>query len=61
MAKDLSKTTATVPIVCVKVDVGQIEGAFVMGLGMWTSEEIKFDPTTGDLLTKNTWVRGSNS
>ena len=27
-----------------------------MGLGLWTSEEIKFDPTTGDLLTKNTWV-----
>ena len=29
----------------------------MMGLGLWTSEQIKFDPTTGDLLTKNTWVR----
>ena len=38
------------------MDIGQVEGAFAMGLGLWTSEEIKFDPTTGDLLTKNTWV-----
>ena len=37
------------------VDIGQVEGAFIMGLGLWTSEEIKFDPVTGDLLTKNTW------
>ena len=27
-----------------------------MGLGLWTSEELKFDPVTGELLTKNTWV-----
>jgi xanthine dehydrogenase/oxidase len=40
------------------VDIGQVEGAFVMGLGLWTSEEVKHDPTTGDLLTKNTWVKG---
>ena len=26
-----------------------------MGLGLWTSEEIKHDPSTGELLTKNTW------
>ena len=37
------------------VDIGQVEGAFIMGLGLWTSEEIKHDPTTGQLLTKNTW------
>ena len=37
------------------VDIGQVEGAFIMGLGLWTSEEIKFDPMTGELLTKNTW------
>jgi xanthine dehydrogenase/oxidase len=40
------------------VDIGQVEGAFVMGLGLWTSEEVKHDPITGDLLTKNTWVKG---
>lgn len=38
-----------------QVDIGQVEGAFMMGLGLWTSEQIKFDPTTGELLTKNTW------
>ncbi len=27
-----------------------------MGAGLWTSEEIKFHPETGALLTKNTWV-----
>lgn len=40
-----------------EVDLGQIEGAFVMALGLWTSEEIKFDPQTGRLLTRDTWVR----
>ena len=39
-----------------EVDLGQIEGAFVMGLGLWTSEEIKFDPATGRLLTRDTWA-----
>ena len=37
------------------VDIGQVEGAFIMGLGLWTSEEIKHDPDTGALLTMNTW------
>ena len=37
------------------VDIGQVEGAFIMGLGLFTSEEIKHDSTTGELLTKNTW------
>merc|ERR1719206_924219 len=37
------------------VDLGQIEGAFAMGLGLWTSEEIKFNETTGEILTMNTW------
>ena len=26
-----------------------------MGLGMWTSEELKFSRESGELLTKNTW------
>merc|ERR1719444_152033 len=37
------------------VDIGQIEGAFMTGAGLWTSEEIKFHPETGALLTMNTW------
>ena len=39
-----------------EVDVGQLEGAFVMSLGLWLTEEIKYDPDTGRLLTFDTWV-----
>ena len=39
-----------------EIDIGQIEGAFIFGLGLWTSEEIKFHPTTGKILTFDTWV-----
>jgi xanthine dehydrogenase/oxidase len=38
-----------------EVDVGQIEGALVMGLGLWTSEKLQYNETTGELLTHNTW------
>ena len=41
------------------VDVGQIEGAFVMGIGLWLSEELKYDTETGRLLTRDTWVIGN--
>ncbi|CAK1542922.1 unnamed protein product [Leptosia nina] len=37
------------------LDVGQIEGAFVMGLGMWTSERLLYAPS-GRLLTDRTWT-----
>ena len=37
------------------IDIGQVEGAFVMGLGLWTSEEVKYSTTTGELLTHNSW------
>ena len=37
------------------VDIGQVEGAFVMGLGLWTSEEVRYDTETGELLTCNSW------
>ncbi|XP_004537241.1 indole-3-acetaldehyde oxidase isoform X1 [Ceratitis capitata] len=37
------------------VDIGQIEGAFMMGLGYWTSEEIIVDRYTGELKTNRTW------
>ncbi|XP_068627637.1 uncharacterized protein [Battus philenor] len=39
-----------------EIDVGQIEGAFVMGLGLWTSEKIIYDPATGRILTDRTWT-----
>jgi xanthine dehydrogenase/oxidase len=37
------------------IDVGQVEGGFVMGLGYMTCEDVVFDPTTGGLLTDGTW------
>lgn len=38
------------------IDVGQIEGAFVMGLSWLLTEKLVYDEDTGDLLTNNTWV-----
>ena len=34
------------------IDIGQIEGAFVQGMGLYTLEELLFSPKTGSLLTK---------
>lgn len=42
------------------IDIGQMEGAFVMSLGLWLSEQLKFDPNTGRLLTVDTWVMETN-
>lgn len=39
-----------------KVDIGQIEGAFVMGMGYWLTEELIYDRTTGELLTDRSWT-----
>ena len=33
------------------IDVGQIEGAFIQGMGWLTTEELVWHPTTGKLLT----------
>lgn len=34
----------------------QVEGAFVMGLGYWLTEELDYDTDTGEVTTFNTWV-----
>ena len=39
-----------------EIDVGQVEGAFVFSLGLWLTEKLRFDPTSGQLLTNDTWV-----
>ncbi|XP_018363392.1 PREDICTED: xanthine dehydrogenase/oxidase-like [Trachymyrmex cornetzi] len=38
-----------------EIDVGQVEGAFVMGTGFWTSEDLVYDPKTGVLTNDRTW------
>ncbi len=47
------------PLLCSispELDVGQVEGAFVMGFGNLLSEKLVYDEDTGQLLTHNTWV-----
>jgi len=39
-----------------ELDVGQVEGAFMMGVGYWTSEDLVYDPKTGILTNDRTWV-----
>ncbi|XP_035691294.1 xanthine dehydrogenase-like [Branchiostoma floridae] len=37
------------------LDIGQVEGAFVFGLGYWLTEKCVYDKETGRLLTNGTW------
>lgn len=37
------------------LDVGQTEGAFMMGLGLNLMEEVRYDEQDGSLLTNDTW------
>ncbi|BFZ17322.1 hypothetical protein BsWGS_20361 [Bradybaena similaris] len=37
------------------IDIGQIEGAFVMGLGCYLTEDIFFDAKSGRILNDGTW------
>ncbi len=39
-----------------RLDVGQIEGAFVQGMGYWLSEKVVNDEESGEQLTIGTWV-----
>ncbi|XP_069165338.1 xanthine dehydrogenase/oxidase-like [Procambarus clarkii] len=37
------------------VDIGQVEGAFIMGQGLFLTEQPLYNPSTGQRLTDSTW------
>lgn len=37
------------------IDIGQIEGAFIMCLGYWLTEQLVYNRQTGELMTNRTW------
>jgi xanthine dehydrogenase/oxidase len=38
-----------------EIDIGQAEGAFVMGMGFWLYEKVRYDPESGACLSNGTW------
>ncbi len=38
-----------------EIDLGQAEGAFMIGVGHFLTEGLEYDTTTGELLTHDTW------
>ncbi|BFZ04909.1 hypothetical protein BsWGS_07948 [Bradybaena similaris] len=38
-----------------ELDIGQLEGGFIMGCGLFLLESMKFDPVTGQALSDGTW------
>ncbi|XP_055692709.1 uncharacterized protein LOC129795453 [Lutzomyia longipalpis] len=38
-----------------RIDVGQIEGSFIMGMGYWLHEKLIYNRTNGELLTDRAW------
>ncbi|XP_049545882.1 xanthine dehydrogenase/oxidase-like [Anopheles darlingi] len=38
------------------LDIGQIEGAFMMAMGLHLMEELQYDRSTGELLNSRTWT-----
>lgn len=38
------------------IDIGQIEGSFVMGMGYYTCEELQYSTKSGRLLNNKSWV-----
>lgn len=38
-----------------EIDLGQAEGGFVMAMGFWLFEKVRYDPKTGICLTNGTW------
>ena len=50
---DLVEDTGT--SISPEVDIGQVEGGPVMGLGLWTTEQLRYDQETGRLLDTDTW------
>ncbi|GAB0095796.1 Aldehyde oxidase/xanthine dehydrogenase, molybdopterin binding [Sergentomyia squamirostris] len=38
-----------------RIDVGQVEGAFIMGMGYWLMEKLKYNVQNGEILTTRPW------
>ena len=44
-----------------ELDMGQVEGGFVMGLGYFLQEKMVYDGNTGEAMNSGTWVRKMNA